>query len=188
MIKKIILSIVFCGIYWNGLCSMRAKDPSVKEMTMTIDYMNKPDAFWKEVLPKDVYSICRQKGTEAPGLGKYDHFWEKGTYYCACCGGDHALYASETKFDSGTGWPSFWAPISPQSVNLKEDRSGPFGMLNPRTEVLCSRCGGHLGHVFDDGPKEHTGKRYCMNSIALTFVPKGQNPTHKLEKNTQPIS
>jgi len=108
-------------------------------------------------------------------------FYEKGTYYCACCGGDHALYSSAAKFDSGTGWPSFWEPISSNSVTLQEDKSGLFDSAIPRTEVLCSRCGGHLGHVFDDGPKEHTGLRYCMNSPALIFVPEGQKPKHKLE-------
>ena len=147
---------------------------------MTTEYKSKSDDFWKQHLQPEVYNICRQKGTEAPRSGKYDHFYEKGTYYCACCGGDHAVYKSETKFDSGTGWPSFWDTI-PDSVTLKEDRSGLIGWALPRTEVVCSRCGGHLGHVFDDGPKEHTGKRYCMNSTALSFVPEGQDPKHHLE-------
>jgi peptide-methionine (R)-S-oxide reductase len=183
MIKKIIMGILFFGIFWNGLWS---NELITEETAMTINYKNKPDTFWKAVLPTEVYSICRQKGTETPGFGKYNHFWEKGTYYCACCGGDHALYSSEAKFDSGTGWPSFWAPISPQSVILRDDRSGVLGAVAPRTEVICSRCEGHLGHVFDDGPKEHTGKRYCMNSPALTFLPQGQKPIHKLEKDGQP--
>jgi peptide-methionine (R)-S-oxide reductase len=158
-----------------------------KDVDMTIDYMNKPDEFWKKHLKPEVYNICRQKGTEAPRSGKYDHFFEKGTYTCACCGGDHPLYSSETKFDSGTGWPSFWAPITPTSVIEKEDRGGLTGWAWPRTEVVCSRCGGHLGHVFDDGPKEHTGKRYCMNSVALTFVPDGKAPVHKLEEDSEEV-
>lgn len=150
---------------------------------MTIDYINKPDAFWKDHLKPEVYQICRLKGTESPRSGAYDHFYEKGVYYCACCGGDHPLYSSEAKYDSGTGWPSFWQPFSSNSVVLIEDRGGLTGWAWPRTEVLCSRCHGHLGHVFDDGPKEHTGKRYCMNSAALIFVPDGKTPTHKLEED-----
>jgi peptide-methionine (R)-S-oxide reductase len=154
---------------------------------MPTDYHNKTDEFWRSHLNPEVYHICRQKGTEPAGSGKYDHFFKEGTYYCACCGGDHALFSSETKFDSGTGWPSFWKPISPDSVALKEDREGAFGWIAPRTEVTCSRCGGHLGHVFDDGPIEHTGLRYCMNSIALIFVPAGQNPQHQLEEQIEKV-
>lgn len=153
---------------------------------MTVDYKSQPDEFWKKHLKPEVYHICRKKGTEAAGSGEYDHFYEKGVYYCACCGGDHPVYKSEAKFDSGTGWPSFWEPYSPASVTLKEDRSGLIGWALPRTEVVCSRCGGHLGHVFNDGPKEHTGLRYCMNSLALVFVPEGKEPQHKLEEEKKP--
>lgn len=183
MFRKLMTIITFIGVCIIGDCS--AGQMSVKEgMAMTTDYMNKPDDFWKQHLKPEVYHVCRQKGTELAGSGKYDHFYEKGTYYCACCGGDHPVYKSETKFDSGTGWPSFWSPFSPSSVTLKEDTSGLIGWAFPRTEVVCSRCGGHLGHVFDDGPKEHTGKRYCMNSAALSFVPEGQEPKHLLEGET----
>jgi peptide-methionine (R)-S-oxide reductase len=115
------------------------------------------------------------------GSGKYDHFFEKGTYHCACCGGDYAVFKSDAKFDSGTGWPSFWEPFSPERVTLKEDTDGWIGWAFPRMEVVCSRCGGHLGHVFNDGPKEHTGLRYCMNSLALIFVPEGQKAKNTLE-------
>lgn len=149
---------------------------------MTTDYKNKTDEFWKKHLQPDVYHICRQKGTEMAGSGKYDHFFEKGTYHCACCGGDYPVFKSDAKFDSGTGWPSFWEPFSPESVTLMEDTDGLLGWAFPRTEVVCSRCGGHLGHVFKDGPKEHTSLRYCMNSLALTFVPEGQETKHNLEK------
>lgn len=155
-----------------------------KEITpMTIDYKSKPDSFWKEHLKPEVYNICRQKGTERARSGQYDKFYEKGTYYCACCGGDYPLYSSKAKYDSGTGWPSFWEPISPKNIILQEDRGGLTGWAFPRTEVVCARCGGHLGHVFDDGPKEHTGQRYCMNSLALVFVPEGKEPHNNLEED-----
>ncbi len=114
---------------------------------------------YKDKLDADVYRVAREKGTEAPFSGKYVHTKEKGTYNCAVCG--QALFSSDTKFDSGTGWPSFDQSL-PGSTKTIEDMS--FGMH--RTEVVCSRCESHLGHVFDDGPKT-TGKRYCMNSVCL---------------------
>jgi peptide-methionine (R)-S-oxide reductase len=183
MFTRLRIFIAFIGTFGIGLCSESRDLPNQEAIKMAIGYKNKPDSFWKKNLKPEVYAICRQKGTEAARSGAYDHFIEKGTYYCACCGGDHALYKSETKFDSGTGWPSFWEPVSPESVTLKEDRSGFFGWARPRTEVVCSRCGGHLGHVFDDGPKEYTGQRYCMNSLALTFIPEGQTPKNSFKEN-----
>lgn len=175
----------FIGVSMAGTCSESERLSTQKDGKMTIDYKNKTDAFWKKNLKPEVYNICRQKGTELAGSGQYDHFYEKGTYYCACCGGDYALYKSDAKFDSGTGWPSFWEPFSPTNVTLKEDRGGGLtGWAAPRTEVVCSRCGAHLGHVFNDGPKEHTGMRYCMNSLALTFVPEGKEPKHILEEGS----
>lgn len=165
-----------------ALINYEIKSVQLEEsISMKIDYHSQPDSFWKKHLKPEAYNICRLKGTEPAFSGQYDHFYEKGTYYCACCGGDHPLFSSKTKFDSGTGWPSFWQPISPTSVSLHEDRGGLIGSVLPRTEVVCSRCGGHLGHVFSDGPKEHTGLRYCMNSLALIFVPEGQQPKHMLE-------
>jgi peptide-methionine (R)-S-oxide reductase len=129
-------------------------------MTQTVVKTNEE---WKRILTPEQYHILREKGTERAFTGKYDKNHEHGIYRCAGCGLD--LYRSEEKFDSGTGWPSFTAPIAPENVSTRSDDS--FFMR--RTEVLCPRCGGHLGHVFDDGPKP-TGKRYCMNSAALQFV------------------
>jgi peptide-methionine (R)-S-oxide reductase len=121
------------------------------------------DTEWKQKLTPDSYEVTRRRGTERAFTGEYDHFYEKGIYRCICC--DTALYSSTTKFNSGTGWPSFWAPISKQNVTIASDMS--LGM--ERDEVLCRKCDAHLGHVFDDGPRP-TGQRYCMNSVALRFV------------------
>ena len=130
------------------------------------DFKNQKQEFWKKHLEPAVYNICRESGTETPGSGKYDKFSQKGIYYCNCCGGDFPLFSSSAKYDSRTGWPSFWEPISDSRVNLTVENDG-----TNRIEVSCSRCGGHLGHVFDDGPADKTGKRFCMNSLALHFVP-----------------
>ncbi len=123
----------------------------------------KSEEDWKKILSPDEFLVLRKKGTEPPFSGKYLHQTSEGTYVCAGCG--NALFSSETKFDSGSGWPSFFSPIAPEAVMLKPDRS----LLMKRTEVVCARCEGHLGHVFDDGPTP-TGKRYCMNSVSLRFV------------------
>jgi peptide-methionine (R)-S-oxide reductase len=124
----------------------------------------KTDEQWRRELPPDRYRILRQAGTEPPFTGAYTYSKETGTYRCGACG--NPLFDSSAKFDSGTGWPSFYEPMVAEAVELVEDRS--HGMV--RTEVRCRRCGSHLGHVFDDGPAP-TGQRYCMNSLALDLDP-----------------
>ncbi len=126
--------------------------------------LNLPDSVWKKILPEDVYEVARHAATERAFTGKYWDFEGKGTYYCAACG--NPLFRSDAKFASTCGWPSFYETMRPNSVIYKPDNS--YGMH--RTEVLCGRCGAHLGHIFDDGPPP-TGKRFCMNSIVLDFVP-----------------
>lgn len=117
-------------------------------------------------LSPDLYRVAREKGTEAPFTGKFWNTHEKGMFKCAVC--DTELFSSNTKFDSGTGWPSFTEPTNLENIELKEDASG--GMR--RTEVVCKKCGAHLGHVFDDGPKDKGGKRYCINSVCLELEKK----------------
>ena len=130
-----------------------------------IDLKKEPDEYWKEKLTPEQFRILREKGTEAPFSGAFYLSHDKGMYECAACGQE--LFSSDAKFDSDCGWPSFDRSIANENVELKDDFS--FGMR--RTEVLCKNCGGHLGHVFDDGPKETTGKRFCINSISLNFKP-----------------
>jgi peptide-methionine (R)-S-oxide reductase len=138
--------------------------PDIKEPN-AMDKVVKTDDEWRKLLTPEQFQVTRKKGTERPFSGKYNDFKEKGTYVCVCCG--NPLFSSEAKFDSGTGWPSFFEPVSEKAVRTESD----YKLFMKRIEVLCNRCDAHLGHVFEDGPKP-SGLRYCMNSYSLNFVAK----------------
>ncbi len=156
------IAVVALGIGW--LCWPRA---AVQRKGVYVgEKVVKTDAEWRQQLTDEQYRVTRKKGTERAFTGEYADCHKDGIYTCVCCG--QPLFDARTKFESGTGWPSFWQPIGPESIALEEDR----GWLGVRTEVLCSRCDAHLGHVFEDGPPP-TGLRYCMNSAALRLVERG---------------
>lgn len=155
--------------FTNKLPSMNSHETSSSISRVTHDdppkKVVKTDAEWKKILTPNQYSVLREHGTERAFTSPLNDIHDHGTFYCAAC--HSALFSSDTKFDSGTGWPSFYAPISKIAVKDVTDKT--YGMV--RTEVLCTVCGGHLGHVFNDGPKP-TGLRYCMNGVAMTFEKK----------------
>jgi len=153
---------IFASFFiFSGCMSNSNEREKMKDNNMQFE-VSKSDKEWKETLTSDQYLVLRKKGTEPAFTGKYYSNKAKGLYVGAGCGNE--LFHSDAKFDSRTGWPSFWAPISEKSVVTQTDNSHSM----QRTEVMCSRCGGHLGHVFDDGPKP-TGLRYCINSVSLNF-------------------
>lgn len=134
---------------------------------------NKTEAEWKKILTPEQYHILREKGTEAPGTGEYNKHFEKGFYVCAGCGTE--LFSNEQKFDSHCGWPSFDGELG-GGDRIKKVKDFSYGMI--RTEIVCAKCGGHLGHIFDDGPTE-TGMRYCVNSLSLGFKPSADSSDKK---------
>jgi peptide-methionine (R)-S-oxide reductase len=176
MKRLMVALVVVCGMMLagagcegprDGVAAADAGGPSGGSATTQstggkVEKIVKSNQEWKKELPAETYHVMREAGTERPFRNEYFNNHEKGTYVCAACGLE--LYGSDAKFESGTGWPSFWKPIAQSHVDVNKDADGE------RDEVKCARCGGHLGHVFDDGPKP-TGLRYCMNSAAMKFVP-----------------
>lgn len=146
-------------------------------MSDVSDLRNMPESYWKEKLTPEQYKVLRQKGTERAFTGALWNNHQSGMYECAACG--QPLFSSNAKFDSGTGWPSFDRPVDWEHLELHEDRS----FFMSRTEVVCKNCGAHLGHVFDDGPRETTGQRYCINSVALQFRPDEEKPQEDLSSH-----
>lgn len=167
-------------------------DPTVAvvdDQLIPLKDLPETDEGWRKKLAPEVFEVAREKGTEEPGTNKYNKHYKDGIYRCACCG--ERLFDSATKYDSGSGWPAFWKPYNTEVVQEENDDT----FFSSRIEVLCKRCGAHLGHVFDDGPEDQTGLRYCINSVSMQFqareeiaiAPQAPKPKPKKEPETKAV-
>jgi peptide-methionine (R)-S-oxide reductase len=161
---KLTVTLTALALVLAGIALAAGPATAPKGSHEVIEKVVKTDEEWKKILTPEQFDVLRKHGTERAGTSPLNNIHQKGVFVCAACG--LTLYSTDQKFESGTGWPSFWAPIDPNHIGTSTDRS----FFQTRTEVHCARCGGHLGHVFDDGPKP-TGLRYCMNGVAMKFEP-----------------